>query len=127
MTMVSVLFPRGLPAGGSAGVVRISCSNSSAGTGGLQWKPWYWSQPHPRRKDRLRQACENLARHGFRVPGPGDLIEHQYELVAGDMPERVVDGLEAIQIQDQYGEATSATLALCRGQRQAVREKYTVG
>ena len=40
-TIVSFMALREFPSTNSGAGIRIICSNSSAGTGGLQWNPWY--------------------------------------------------------------------------------------
>jgi hypothetical protein len=81
----------------------------------------------------VRQDQRELvaAQAGHRVGGPqrlaqpeGDLLQ---ELVAGQVPERVVDVFEAIQVDDAQRERPPVALRHADGLRQTVLQQHAVG
>ena len=101
----------------------------------------------------LAQRVEHLVRHLGRVHRRGDVGQQQRELVAAQPRHRVafpqaaaqplrhvgdqavahgvaqgiVDDLEAVEVQEQHGQALAVTVGLGHGQGQAVGEEQPVG
>ena len=64
----------------------------------------------------------DVAHHGAQAPR--DLVEH---LIARPMPERVVDELEAVEIDDQHRERLAVAVGMRHRLRQPVIEQHAVG